>query len=156
MAGPGLWGLPRLGGRLVTASDGARWLAGAHHDPDAVWRGWDTRSVALLPAGVRWDAVALPHAHVVPLLDTPALRGVPVLLDVPCDRAYVLTIPGATWDALPETTRLGSGYWLVMSQPDGPRQANTGRWLVPPRGMVPRLADPAALRAALLTFRTAP
>lgn len=134
------------------ASAGAWWLAAAHDSATQVWREWSTpQRVAMIPAGYRWDAVSLPAARLFGVTgDEAPWRTAPVLIDTPVERAYILVPPGtaSTW-VVPGTTCLGRGFWLGVSNPVDRRQPAYARWHTPPTAH-PTLADPAALRAALL------
>ncbi|MFD8242388.1 hypothetical protein ACFV3P_24895 [Streptomyces albidoflavus] len=137
---------------------GAWWLAASHPTPRQVWEDWNRRQrVALLPAGYRWDALALPHQRLADATpeDGAPWSSAPVMVDRQVERAYILVPPGtaATWD-VPDTKCLGRGFWLAASCPSDPEQPYVARWHTPPTAH-PTLAAPAALRAALLATGTA-
>ncbi|MGF3141001.1 hypothetical protein [Streptomyces diastaticus] len=136
----------------ASLSAGAWWLAAAHPSAAQVWREWSSpKRVAMIPAGYRWDALALSQQRLSAVTGAAApWSAAPVLVDGQVERAYILLPPGtaATWD-VPGTTCLGVGYWLAVSCPTDSRQPAAARWITPPTAHPP-LADPAALRAALL------
>ncbi|WP_407841384.1 hypothetical protein ACE1OC_41170 [Streptomyces sp. DSM 116496] len=146
--------MPELGcpmREIEPANAGAHWAAQAHERPPQVWEEWASDlAVALLPAGRRWDAVAMSSLRMQAVAEVLGqdLAQVPVLTDLTVDRAYVFVPAGTaeTWSE-PDTTPIGADYWLVASKPGG-RQVPAGTWLQAP-DLITRLADPAVLRAAL-------
>ncbi|MEV8626019.1 hypothetical protein [Streptomyces sp. NPDC051079] len=134
---------------------GAHWLADGHPDPDRVWEEWnDEHGVALLPAGVRWDAVSMPQGRmqaVVEDMGPLAVDRCPILADLGSARAYVFVQPGtAAWTgafAEDSVNVISEGSWLVASRPLG-RQSRAGTWLVAPSATL-RLASPEDLLASL-------
>ncbi|MFJ6355207.1 hypothetical protein ACIQKB_37830 [Streptomyces sp. NPDC092046] len=142
--------------RRDMSDPGAQWLADGHPRPDQVWGEWnDDRAVALLPAGVRWDAVVMPQARLQAVVEdmSPLVADrCPILADLNSARAYILVPPGTadTWgDVCTEggISVTGEGSWLIASRPLG-RQSRAATWLIAP-GAVHRLANPAELLASL-------
>ncbi|MGW6574944.1 hypothetical protein ACWGAN_22655 [Streptomyces sp. NPDC054945] len=136
---------------IEPANAGAHWAAQAHEQPAQVWEEWASNlAVALLPAGRTWDAVAMSSRRMQAVAEVlgQGLARVPLLTDLTVERAYVLVPAGTaeTWSE-PDTTSIGTGFWLVASKPGG-RQVPAGTWVQEP-GLMTQLADPDALRAAL-------
>ncbi|MFJ4873794.1 hypothetical protein ACIP93_01035 [Streptomyces sp. NPDC088745] len=122
----------------------ADWLARAHADPDAAHREWAERGVAMLPLGVRFDAVRIPFSVVRAALGTdnrdaigrtlPQMLGGPVIQDgekwtyplVPTGGASAWSARagnyrGRGWLAVPDTDQLGPPgmYWTVAMAAPG-------------------------------------
>ncbi|MGW1767177.1 hypothetical protein ACWCQL_24300 [Streptomyces sp. NPDC002073] len=137
--------------RREAANAGAHWAASSHPDPDQVWREWDDAlSVALLPAGRMWDAIAMPYSRMQAVAEDlgPLMGAVPILADLGVGRCYIFTPPGsAEWWNVQGTTALGEASWLAASQPGG-RQSPVGTWVQPPDWNV-TLLDPDTLSASL-------
>lgn len=132
------------------------WLARAHPSPREAVTEWANRGVALLPLGVRFDAVRVPAARIHrsvcsedPAAVATALDGWlcgPVVRDLRASSGdyYVLVAPGAEWNGTEEL--LGKGSFLVV-----PRIGNLSmitHWVVPPRHPG-NLCSTARLRALL-------
>ncbi|MFK0296638.1 hypothetical protein ACIQU6_40060 [Streptomyces sp. NPDC090442] len=131
------------------ATPGAEWIASADPDPRHVFDQWRTHRLhtALIPTGVRFDAVAvsLELVHLMTTAPSP-VDTAPLLYDEFGQRGYVLVPPGTadSWH-LPSTRPLGRGSWVAMPEPGAQRWRPHLRWVVAPDGSG-TAADPAALR----------
>ncbi|WP_316526037.1 bifunctional DNA primase/polymerase [Kitasatospora brasiliensis] len=129
---------------------GLHWLTQAAPDPDALRERWERTGLGLmpLPAGRRWDVLAVPGRLGRPALAAldPRSRG-PVLTD--SGGAYVsFLVPVGAADRWIGTgvRRAGEGTWIVVPHPE--RGGRAVRWLVPPDGSG-RLNELASLELAL-------
>lgn len=142
----------------------ASWLANAHTDPVAAHEEWADRRLAVLPLGVRFDAVRIPAdvlyaalvnvrpAGVAPLLEQ--VLGGPVIQDAERWFYPLLPVgPAARWRSR-EADYLGSDTWLGVPQID--QLAPPGAyWVVPVRKPgrlcdLARVAELVAVGAARL------
>ncbi|WP_225882166.1 hypothetical protein [Streptomyces aureocirculatus] len=138
----------------------AEWFAHAHPVPPQALAEWSNRGLALLPLGVRFDAIRVPgqaiHAalgsedpQVVEQALGDWLHGGPVIRDTrtASGRYYVLIAPDAPWEG--PADRLEPGTYLSVPR-IGHQASPVTFWAVPPQryGV---LCDPAHLAALLAT-----
>lgn len=144
-------------GRGLPASVEVRavdWLAAAHPDPSSVRRLWLEDARAMLPVGVRWDAIKVPASilrqlagddpgQVRSLLTETGAAG-PTVVDP--GRSYYLLVPRGTAAAwrVHGTECLGVACYLSTPAPSCTTPPGA-HWLTPPDG-TGVLCDPAAVR----------
>ncbi|WP_031090386.1 hypothetical protein [Streptomyces sp. NRRL WC-3549] len=128
------------------------WLVSVAPDPDACRREWerDPLGIALLPAGRRWDVLAVPAVLGYPTLDV-LTRLVsapgPVLAGFGDSRMGFFVPPGTASGWLGTGVRgIGRDSWIAVPRPG--RAAGAARWLVLPDGSG-TLVDPVLLELAL-------
>ncbi|WJV47316.1 hypothetical protein [Streptomyces flavofungini] len=138
------------------------WLASADPHPATVHAAWAERGVALLPLGLRFDAVRVPAARIHAAVHSDDPRTVaaflrdwlagPVIRDTRGAPGpyYVLIAPDSPWNGAEE--RLSTHTFLGVPRLGQPVSTLT-RWVVPP-GAPGDLCDPAHLAALLLTAET--
>ncbi|MEU4115865.1 hypothetical protein AB0F71_15385 [Kitasatospora sp. NPDC028055] len=131
-------------------STGLHWLAQVAADPEDFREQWERTGLGLvlLPAGRRWDVLAVPGR-----LGRPALEVLdtgfcgPVLTDFGGEHVSFLVPVGTAARWLGTGVRCaGEGTWIVVPHPG--RRSRGVRWLVPPDGSG-RLNDPVLLELAL-------
>ncbi|MFH9075139.1 hypothetical protein [Streptomyces alboflavus] len=141
----------------------AVWFAKAHPLPRQVESEWALHGVALLPLGVRFDAVRVPAQRIHDAVGSSEPKTVAEVLAArlrgPVIRAtrtgsgfyYALVAPDAPWPGAED--RLGTGTYLAVPR-IGPPVSPVTYWSVPPprRGS---LCAPAPL-SALLAVAPAP
>ncbi|MER6301497.1 hypothetical protein ABT247_18305 [Kitasatospora sp. NPDC001539] len=131
-------------------STGLHWLAQVAPDPEAFRAEWERTGLGLvlLPAGRRWDVLAVPGPLGRPALDVlgAGFCG-PVLTDAGDEHVSFLVPVGtaARWVGTGVRTA-GEGTWVIVPHPE--RDDRGVRWLVPPDGSG-RLNDPVLLELAL-------
>ncbi|MER7672734.1 hypothetical protein ABTY61_30355 [Kitasatospora sp. NPDC096128] len=134
-------------------STGLHWLAQVAADPEDFREQWERTGLGLvlLPAGRRWDVLAVPGRLGRPALDVlgaldAGARG-PVLADFGEEHVSFLVPVGtaARWVGT-GVSCAGEGTWIVVPHPG--RTSRGVRWLVPPDGSG-RLNDPVLLELAL-------
>ncbi|MEO3976377.1 hypothetical protein [Streptomyces sp. CAU 1734] len=127
---------------MTTITDSAmgEWLAESLADPRVAWGEWRSGSFAMLPAGVRFDAVRISGELVHAVVGDSVHDGVAAWLTgglagpVICDTGhwyYALLPPGSTgmWPS-GLVRRLGRGAWVGVPRPD--LTGHTGlHWCVP-------------------------
>ncbi|WP_051853106.1 hypothetical protein [Streptomyces aureocirculatus] len=135
------------------------WLARAHPVPRQADAEWANHGVALLPLGVRFDALRVPAPRIHAAIGSDdrgtvgkALEGWlhgPVVRDVRTGSGlyYVLIAPDAPWEGPAE--RLGQGIYLGVPRIDNEVSPVT-YWAVQPE-RPGHLCDPAHLAALLST-----
>ncbi|AWL40874.1 MULTISPECIES: hypothetical protein [Streptomyces] len=134
------------------ARTGIEWLVSAAPDPDACRREWERvpLGIALLPAGGRWDVLAVPVELGYPTLDVLTRlvhRPGPVLLGFGDARMGFFVPPGTASGWLGTGVRgIGRGSWIAVPRPG--RTVGAARWLLPPDGSG-TLVDPVLLELAL-------
>jgi hypothetical protein len=119
---------------ISSASELATWLAEMSDDQEKAFTEWRTggHGIALLPAGVSWDAVRLPeekgHLTYVHLLRTACPIG-PTLWDSWYRQVYFLTSPGCL-DLLRslDLRVVSRGGWLAV--PDPRRHVGRFAWIL--------------------------
>ncbi|WP_326700124.1 hypothetical protein OG909_24290 [Streptomyces sp. NBC_01754] len=137
------------GARVKAAVD---WLVSVAPDPHACRREWerDPQGMALLPAGRRWDVLAVPAALGYPTLDVLTRlvgRPGPVLAGFGDSRMGFFVPPGTASAWLGTGVRgIGRGNWIAAPRPG--RSAGVTRWLILPDGRG-TLVDPVLLELAL-------
>ncbi|MFE4516672.1 bifunctional DNA primase/polymerase [Kitasatospora sp. NPDC056783] len=129
---------------------GLHWLAQAAPDPDTFRERWERTGLGLmpLPAGRRWDVLAVPGRLGRPALGVldPRTRG-PVLTDSGGEYVSFLVPVGTSARWIGTGVRsAGKGTWIVLPHPE--RASRAVRWLVPPDGSG-RLNDLVLLELAL-------
>ncbi|KUF20045.1 hypothetical protein [Streptomyces silvensis] len=139
----------------------AEWFAGAHPAPRRAEAEWAHHGVALLPLGVRFDALRIPapylhaaigsdHRETVGISLDDWLRG-PVVRDVRTGSGsyYVLIAPGAPWKGQGTAARLGPGVHLAVPR-IGEQVSPVTFWASQPE-RPGQLCAPAHLAALLAT-----
>lgn len=136
---------------------GAAWLAGARADSEAVFDGWRTTGIALLPVGAEWDVIVMPVPVGITIGELGPLTRWPHQGPVAADftgagdgRVYTLVPPGTagTWHE-PQTRALGPGDWFKATDPRPPSRPRSSRlWITAPDGSG-NLTRPDDLRRAL-------
>ncbi|MFF1463426.1 hypothetical protein [Streptomyces sp. NPDC058330] len=128
------------------------WLVSVAPDPVACRREWerDPLGIALLPAGRRWDVLAVPAGLGYPTFDVLTRlvrRPGPVLAGFGDARIGFFVPPGTASGWLGTGVRgIGRDSWIAVPRPG--RTAGAARWLIPPDGSG-MLVDPVLLELAL-------
>ncbi|MFI1864770.1 hypothetical protein [Streptomyces jumonjinensis] len=142
---------------MTTTNDDAigRWLAASLDAPADAWAAWREGSHAMLPAGVRFDAVRLPvelvHAAAADSPHATVAEHLTAALDGPviCDPArwYYALVPARTSETWTSGLArcLGFGTWLGVPRPDLTEHALL-HWSTP-MNAPGALCDPTAVAA---------
>ncbi|MVO87946.1 hypothetical protein GPA10_25100 [Streptomyces sp. p1417] len=135
------------------------WLAATHPVPRQAHAEWANHGVALLPLGVRFDAIRVPGQLLHDALGSADPQTVAAALDgwlhgpvirdsrTGSGQYYVLVAPDAEWQG--DAVRLSSGTYLAVPRV-GEQVSPVTRWTVPPQ-RYGQLCDPAHLAALLAT-----
>lgn len=128
----------------------ADWLAAADPDPRRAKQWLGHAGVALLPSGVRWDAIRIEP----PLAEHVIASGITGPVISAPDACYALVPVGTPWDPVPGTEALRDTAYVAVPAPDrvcGPGVYDI-YWAQPPDG-AGRLVDPGRLAEVIAAQR---